>query len=312
MRMNRTDVSFEASDGKKIQTYQWKNNDNPHAKAIIQIAHGMAEHVLRYEDFANFLTENGFIVYGNDHRGHGNNIVAPDDKGFFTDHNGFHRVVADMYELTNYIKKTHPNVPVIIFGHSMGSFLTRRFIQLHGNEVDGVILSGTGGDQGIMGKLGLLLAKAEKRRIGRRTPSKVMDKLVFGKFNEQFDTARTDFDFLSRDTAEVDAYIADDLCGFICSSGFFADLLEGINLIHQKKEVMQTPKALPILLISGDADPVGDNGKGVKNVYELYRDVGCEHVAFKLYNGARHELINETNKEEVYEDVLNWMIHILE
>lgn len=310
--MKRTDVSFIASDSKKIQTYKWMNKDSSHAKAVIQIAHGMAEHVLRYEDFAKFLTDKGFIVYGNDHRGHGNNIVAPDDKGFFTDHNGFHRVVADMYELTNQIKKTYPELPIIIFGHSMGSFLTRRYIQLHGNDVDGVILSGTGGDQGIMGKIGLLVAKAEKRRIGRRTPSTLMDKLVFGKFNQQFADARTDFDFLSRDEAEVNAYIADNLCGFVCSSGFFVDLLEGINLIHQKKEIIQTPKGLPILLISGDADPVGDNGIGVKNVYELYRDIGCEHVAFKLYKEARHEILNELNKDEVHEDILNWTLHILE
>lgn len=310
--MKVTDVSFIASDGKKIQTYEWKNTQGKNIKAIIQIAHGMAEHVLRYEAFANFLTDQGCIVYGNDHRGHGKNIVAPDDKGFFTDDNGFHRVVADMYELTEIIKEKYPKTPIIIFGHSMGSFLTRRYIQLHGNQVDGVILSGTGGDQGIIGKLGLLVAKTEKRRIGRRTPSPVMDKLVFGKFNEQFKDARTDFDFLSRDEREVDAYIADDLCGFVCSSGFFVDLLEGINLIHQKKEVMKTPKTLPILLISGDQDPVGNNGKGVKGVYELYREVGCQHVAFKLYQGARHELLNEKNKEEVYEDILNWMVRILE
>lgn len=310
--MKVTDVSFIASDGKKIQTYEWKNTQGKNIKAIIQIAHGMAEHVLRYEAFANFLTDQGCIVYGNDHRGHGKNIVAPDDKGFFTDDNGFHRVVSDMYELTEIIKEKYPKTPIIIFGHSMGSFLTRRYIQLHGNQVDGVILSGTGGDQGIIGKLGLLVAKIEKRRIGRRTPSTVMDKLVFGKFNEQFKDARTDFDFLSRDEREVDAYIADDLCGFVCSSGFFVDLLEGINLIHQKKEVMKTPKTLPILLISGDQDPVGNNGKGVKGVYELYREVGCQHVAFKLYQGARHELLNEKNKEEVYEDILNWMVRILE
>src|SRR5699024_515442 len=144
----------------------------------------------------------------------------------------FHRVASDMFELTEKIKSEYPDIPIILFGHSMGSFLARRYIQLYRNEVNGVVICGTGGDQGLVGKLGELLAKFEKRRIGRRTPSPLMDKLIFGNFNKQYENPRTSFDFLSRDQDEVDTYIEDDLCGFVCSSGFYADLLHGINMIH--------------------------------------------------------------------------------
>lgn len=306
--MIRTNYDFITSDGTSINTFKWeKEHQSP--KAIVQIAHGMAEHILRYDHFATFLTENNYIVFGNDHRGHGGNIIAPDDKGYFADENGFHRVTSDMHELTQKIKQDYPNVPIILFGHSMGSFLSRRYIQLYGNEIDGVILSGTGGDQGVVGKIGEIIAKIEKRRIGRRTPSKLMDKLIFGNYNKHYNNPQTSFDFLSRDETEVNKYIEDEYCGFICTSGFFADLLHGINTIHKRKEIEKTPKDLPIYFIAGEADPVGNYGKGVKKTYEYYKSIGCTDVNLTLYNRARHELINEIHKDDVYDDVLTWLEH---
>ncbi len=309
--MERTQFYFYASDGTRINAYRWDNNDQVHIQGVVQIAHGMAEHILRYEEFCTFLSNNGFIVYGNDHRGHGGTIKAPDDKGFFAESNGFEKVVADMKQLTSIIEEEQPDIPIFLFGHSMGSFLARRYIQLYGNEIEGVILSGTGGRKGILGKAGLLLAKWERKRKGPRTPSTLLDKLSFGNFNKNFSPTRTEFDFLTRDTEIVDTYINDPKCGFICTTGFYIDLLEGIERIHQEDELEKTPKTLPVFFISGDQDPVGANGIDVETVYEMYLEHGYEYVSFKLYENARHELLNEFNKEEVYEDILRWIQAIL-
>lgn len=289
----------------------WSPDDSTQVKGVVQLAHGMVEHIMRYEHFAQYLTNQGLIVYGNDHRGHGKSVMAPDDRGYFADEDGFQKVVQDMQELTQKIKAEHPELPIFLFGHSMGSFLTRRYIQLYGGELSGVILSGTGFDPGLMGKIGVQLAKLDARRIGPRTPSKLMNKLVFGGFNKSFSPARTEFDFLSRDNDVVDAYIADDLCGFIPAARFYADLLTGMQIIHQSDEIAKVPKNLPIYLIAGDLDPVGDNGKGVEKVYEQYKDAGLTNVDIKLYKDARHEILNELNKEEVYKDIADWLQRLL-
>lgn len=305
--MKRTQFYFQAKDGTKINAYRWEKEGNQHVQGVIQLAHGMAEHVLRYENFCEFMVNHDFIVYGNDHRGHGGTIEAPDDKGFFAEKDGFEKVVSDMKQLSNIARKDHPNSPLFLLGHSMGSFLTRRYIQLYGDDVDGAILSGTGGDKGILGKAGLLLAKWERKRKGPRTPSPLLDKLTFGNFNKQFAPVKTDFDFLTCDQTVVDSYITDDKCGFICTTGFFIDLISGIELIHRDAEVDKTPKTLPIFFIAGDKDPVGREGKDVQTVYEQYHRHGFQQVSFKLYENARHEILNELNKEEVYEDILKWI-----
>lgn len=292
------------NDGTELQGYKWINRQNSKPKAVIQIAHGMAEHILRYNDFANFLTDNGFIVYGNNHRGHG---PTADIKGFFAENNGFEKVVDDMKLITKYIEHAHPNVPIFILGHSMGSFLTRRYIQKHQNSVAGVILSGTGGKQGLLGKIGLLIAKWSKSRHGATTPSPMMDKLAFGNFNKKFKPARTSFDFLSRDNKVVDKYIADYYCGFICTNGFFVDLISGIETINQSTEIQKIPVNLPIYLIAGDKDPVGNSGKGVQQVFNQYQKAGMTDINITLYEDARHEILNETNKQEVYEDIVSWL-----
>lgn len=305
--MKRTQFYFYSEDDVKINAYCWEPEEKMELRGVIQIAHGMAEHILRYEDFCAFMVDNGFIVYGNDHRGHGNSIIAPDDKGFFAESNGFERVVSDMNQLSATIKKDYPHLPLIILGHSMGSFLTRRYVQVYPNDVNGIILSGIGGDKGMLGKIGLRLAKWDRRRKGPRTPSPLMDKLTFGNYNKKFAPARTKFDFLSRDHAVVDEYIADDKCGFVCTTGLFIDLISGMETIHRNSEVKKTPSDLPIFLIAGNMDPVGDDGKGVQEVYDQYIQHGIDNISFKLYENARHEVLNEVNKEEVYQDILRWI-----
>lgn len=303
---------LEREQDVQLHGYCWLPEKDTKIIGLVQLAHGMAEHILRYDAFARFLAQKGFIVFGNDHRGHGKSIIAPDDKGFFAAENGFAKVVEDLRAVTLYMKEQYPGLPLFFFGHSLGSFLTRRYTQLYGESLAGVIISGTGADQGLLGQLGYMLAKWERFRKGPRTPSPLMDRLIFGSFNKAFAPARTAFDFLSREEAAVDRYIKDDACGFICSTSFYMDLLSGIALIHRPDEISKTPRQLPLLFISGEQDPVGDFGKGVRNVLQLYRKIGIEDICWKLYPKARHELLHETNAKEVQNDISKWLHHKIE
>ncbi len=277
-------------------------------KGVVQIAHGMSEHCGRYADFARFLNSHGYIVYANDHRGHGKSVKSKYELGIIADEAGFSKMVDDMYMLTLYIKKTHPDLPLFLFGHSMGSFLSQRYIMLHGDELSGVILSGSNGkNPKILSYIANKIARSEERKLGRNVPSVKMDKLLFGQFNSKFKPNRTPFDWLSRDEAEVDKYINDPLCGFIFSAGAYRDLLDGLSLIEDRKNVANVPKNLPIFIISGTKDPVGNFKKGLIKLKNTYDSMGINSVKMKLYEGARHELLNETNREEVYKDVVEFI-----
>jgi alpha-beta hydrolase superfamily lysophospholipase len=205
------------------------------------------------------------------------------------------------------MEKEYPKVPVFFFGHSMGSMLGRTYLMQHGKRLTGAILSGTAGDPGLLGKVGILVARRECKKKGRGTPSELLAKLSFGKFNNAFKPARTDFDWLSRDEKVVDKYIADPYCGFVFSAGGWLDMLEALPLQFKAEGVARVPKDLPIYLFSGEKDPVGDNGKGVRGVYKLYTKAGIKDVSMKLYENGRHEMLNETNREEVYKDVIGWL-----
>lgn len=304
--MKRTDFTFRATDGKEIQAYKWEKEADD-IKGVVQIAHGMAEHALRYEPFAAFLTAHGYIVYANDHRGHGRTYKNESEKGYLADEDGFELATDDLRKLSEHIRNEHPNLPIFLLGHSFGSFLTRRYIQKFDPDLKGVLISGTGGDPKLLGKIGLAVAKMQKKLKGPKKESPLMDKLIFGSYNKRISPVRTKFDFLTRDENAVDAYIADENCGFVCKTSFYVDLLEGLLNIHEQNEADKTPKDLPIFIFSGDEDPVGDYGKGVQSVYEQLLELGCTKVSIKLYEGGRHEMLNETNKEEVYEDILNWL-----
>ncbi|WP_214483484.1 alpha/beta hydrolase [Bacillus sp. SM2101] len=306
--MHVATFTYSATDSEQIYAKKWIPELSEYRRGIVQIAHGMAEHIGRYDKFAQALVNEGYIVYGNDHRGHGQTANNEEDIGYFADRNGFDLVVEDMFYLTNLIKEQHEQLPIFLFGHSMGSFLSRRFIQLHGEEITGVILSGTGGDPGILGKIGARLAKSEMTRKGLRHRSKRLDKLSFGSYNKSFKPTRTDFDWLSRDQQEVDKYVDDALCGGVFTSSFFYDLLTGLEVIHRKDNILKIRKDLPIYLFSGAKDPVGNFSKGVSKVYEAYKAAGIEDVTYKLYKDGRHEMLNETNRDEVYEDIITWLI----
>lgn len=265
------------------------------------IVHGMAEHQLRYEAFARFMNENRFTVYTYDQRGHGKTAGELENVGFFADKDGHIKVKNDLLQLVHIVKKEHPDLPLILMGHSMGSFVCRNLVNEHSELIDGLILSGTATDQGFMGKVGIGLAGMIAFIMGAKHPSKLMNMLSFGEFNKPFKPNRTDFDWLSQDNAQVDAYINDPYCGSIFSARFFQDMLRLIQAANSPEKVKAIRKDLPILLVSGDKDPVGDFGKGVKKVQELYKAAGIQSVKLKLFAEGRHEMLNETNREEVFE-----------
>ncbi len=300
-------MNLETKDGVIIYYYRWLPEEESQIKGIVQIAHGMAEHALRYERFAQFLTQHGFVVFASDHRGHGKTAGPFENSGFFAQENGWNLVVNDIHNLTNIIKDTYKGKPIFLFGHSMGSFLSRSFLFDFGNEIKGVILSGTGGDPGIMGKIGRLIAKYESNKKGKRHRSILLNKLSFGSFNNAFKPNRTDFDWLSRDNAEVDKYIKDEYCGFVCTSGLFVDLLTGIIEIHKKENLIKMPKNLPVYFMSGEKDPVGNNAKGVNQVAMMFQKAGLNDVNVKIYTEGRHEMLNEINRTDVFEDILFWL-----
>ena len=294
---------FHAQDGKELFAKSWVGEQQP--KAVLQIAHGMAEHIGRYGNLARFLVSHGIYVFGNDHRGHGHTVRRDEDRGYYADQNGFETVVEDMKQLTDVVKEEFPDAPLFLLGHSMGSFLSRKYVQRYGEELQGVIFSGTGGHPGLIGKIGHFLATQEARKKGRRTPSERMNSLTFGSYNKAFSPGRTEFDWLTRDETEVDAYIKDPLCGGVFTAGYFADFLKGLLCIYDEDD--QIPKQLSALFLSGDQDPVGKNTKGVLQSYQQLKSVGLTDVTYKFYPGARHEILNETNKQEVYEDLLKWI-----
>lgn len=276
------------------------------AKGVVQLAHGMAEHSGRYERFARALTDAGYAVWTHDHRGHGETASRPEDRGVYADDHGWDAAVEDIQAVGEAARAQHPGLPFFLFGHSMGSFLGRDHITRYGQDLDGAVFSGTGGDQGLLGKVGQAVATLESRVRGRRATSRLMDTLTFGQFNLGFRPTTTKFDWLSRDVDEVAKYIADPHCGEVFTAGFFADMLGGINALPKKAYLV--PADLPVYFVSGDRDPVGGKGgRGVREVADAFVAAGVRDVTVTLYPGARHEILNETNRDEVTADVIRWL-----
>jgi alpha-beta hydrolase superfamily lysophospholipase len=297
---------IDGIDGHKIFVVNWMPENHERINGIIQINHGMAEHCLRYRDFAEFLTDNGYGVYAHDHRGHGQSLDTQEDIGFFNDKEGWNTVIDEVYKVTEHIKKENTNIDIFIFGHSMGSLITRGYMQKYGDQVRCAIISGTSASKGFLGVAGIALAKLISLTKGNRYKSKLLTDLSFGNFNKKFAPNKTENDWLSRDEQQVKKYNDDEKCGFICSSRFYVDLLKGLSDISKKRNILKTPKDLPILFISGDEDPVGDMGKGIEKITNTYKSLGY-NVKVILYKGGRHEILNETNNKEVYDDILSFV-----
>lgn len=282
---------------KDISGIEWKIN-NP--KNIVIISHGMAEHAKRYDYFAQELNKAGCAVYAIDQIGHGGAIKKYRGHWNYGD---FDRCVKNLFVLVKKAKKDYPDTPVILFGHSMGSFLAQRFIQLYGDKISKVILSGSA-KSGALHKFGRVAAAIFGGGEETKENPK-LNKLSFGSYNKPFKPNRTEFDWLSKDEAQVDKYVADPLCGYCCTTSFFKEFLRGLS--HLNKEVNLVPKTLPIYIMSGDKDPVGAAGKDVIKLEKMYKKLGVENVEMKLYPDGRHEMLNEVNKDEVIKDIIDWI-----
>jgi len=289
----------------RIRTIKCYPDSKP--KAIVQIAHGVADHIDRYKDFMAYLADNGFLVVGNDHLGHGHSIQHPIEQGFFAYHDGWQHVVNDMHRLRCIASEEFPEIPYILFGHSMGSFLTRTYIIQHPECYDAAIISGTGHMKPTMINSGYALASNIAKLKGVRYISKLIDNIAFGTYNNAFKPVRTKYDWISRDESQVDKYAADPFCGFIATASLFRDMMAGLKFITDQNNIQKMNKFKPIYFMSGDMDPVGENGKGVERAYKAFCDAGIMDIYLKLYKDGRHEMLNEINKEEVYQDILRWI-----
>ncbi len=300
------DFYFESSTGRNtIRALKCIPEGQP--KAIVQISHGIAEHIDRYRDFMAFLADNGYLAVGDDHLGHGKTITDPKDQGFFAEKNGWDYVVGDMDKLHDLMTAQYPGIPYVFFGHSMGSFLTRTYLIKHPDKYDAAIISGTGHQAKPVVLGGYAMANFFVKKEGPRAVGYKLNDIAFGSYNKGYENPRTIYDWLSRDPAVADNYAADPLCGFVATNSLFRDMMGGIRFIIDQKNIDTMDKEKPIYFMSGDADPVGENGKGVTKAYKAFCKAGLHDVMIRLYPGGRHEMLNEINKADVYRDILNWL-----
>jgi len=275
------------------------------AKAIVLLAHGMAEHGGRYARLGDALCGAGFGLYAHDQRGHGK-TAERGTPGYFADHDGWCAVVSDVATLQQHINQAHPGVPVFLLGHSMGSYVAQSYLLHHSASLHGAILSASNFQPPMLYRAASLIARFERWRQGPTGRSALIDWLSFGSFNKAFKPNRTRYDWLSRDPAEVDAYAADPLCGFRCTNQFWIDLLGGLQQISTPANLSQIDASLPILIIGGECDPVSA-GKRLTDLANALRQSGNQSVQLKVYPQARHELFNETNRDAVMADVIAWL-----
>ena len=300
------DFYFNSSTGKnKIHARMCVPDAEP--RAIVQIIHGIAEYIDRYDEFMSFLADNGIIAVGTDHLGHGKSIESEEQTGFFAYDNGWDYAVRDEEVLRLAMHENYPELPIIVFGHSMGSFMARTLLIRYPDAFNAAIISGTGNQGAALVNGGLFMGNLVTGLNGAHHYSKFLNNLAFGSYNKIYDNPKTEYDWLSRDEANVQKYIDDPLCGFIPSCSLFRDMMTGVKFITNKKNLTAMNKDMPVYFMSGDMDPVGECGKGVQKAYNNFLEAGMKDVSIKLYPGGRHEMLNEINKDEVYTDILAWL-----
>ena len=297
---------LQSNGGGKLHCAVWRTEQTP--RAVVQLVHGIAEHIGRYDHFARFLSDNGFVVAAEDHMGHGGSVGVDGVKGYFT--GGWLTAVADVKLLRDHMKEEFPALPYYILGHSMGSFLLRTYLYTYPDKIDAAILSGTGWEQPAVVKAGLAACKLERLRLGEKKTSPLLTKLMFGSYNKSFAPVRTKDDWICSDPAVVDAYAADPLCGFEATVGLAHDLLTGIEMNETRENLLKMDKLLPVLFVSGGKDPVGGMSKGVLRCIDAFKRAGMRKITIKLYPEGRHEMLNEVNRDEVYQDILTWLLQL--
>ncbi|AFV01710.1 Lysophospholipase [Dehalobacter sp. UNSWDHB] len=305
MREKQNSWNIYPSD--QLFTAKWEPDTLP-AKAIILIIHGISEHSGRYALFARELTEAGYIVYAYDQRGHGKTAEKQGLEGF-AGQDGWNHMVHDVYDSVALIKKENPGLPLFIFGHSMGSFILQHYMHLYGDEqgVQGVILSGPGGDTTFMLYFGRFLCRMMALVKGKLYKSKFIHELTFKNFNARCAETRTEFDWLTTNPLVVDEYIQDIHCGGTCTLNFYHDFFAGILQVQKKSNIRKIPKDIPILILSGQMDPVGHYGEIITALRLRYQQAGIRDVTVKQYENCRHELHNETDRSQVLQDIIQWL-----
>lgn len=308
MQMRMTEERFiPSSDGvSRLHVMHWRPEGE--AVAVLQLVHGMTEHIRRYDEFARFLAAQGIAVVGHDQLGHGETAGAVERLGYFAKEKGEVYLIQDIRRVHHLTEKWYPGVPNLLMGHSMGSFMVRRYLTRYGAETDGVILMGTGNQSEFLLLLGMAVVRLTGLLHGGWYRSPLLHKLVLGNYNRKIRKAETDSDWLSRDRERVRQFEDDPYCHFRFTCSAYEDFFQVMLDLKHRKWLRKMPKDLPIFLVSGKEDPVGSYGRGVGSLYRLYRRLGMEDVELKLYDGCRHELVNEIGREQVFEDLSSWCL----
>ena len=298
------EFKYRSGSGSMLHAYRWLPEGTP--KGIVQIIHGIADYGARYAEFAEFLNRAGYLVVAEDHMGHGKSITRETPAGYFK--GGWFQAVDDTYQLFQDTHRAYPDIPYIFFGHSMGSFMLRTILARYPDSgIAGAVICGTAWMPMPVILAGHGIARLVCGHYGARHVSNLLQGIMFGGYNAKVEHRRTEYDWISRDRAVVDAYCADPLCGFTPTAGLIRDMAEGLRFIHSGENLNRMNRSLPVLFIAGGYDPVGDFGNGVKRAAEKFRKCGMKQVDCKIYPLARHEILNEINREEVYKDVTNWI-----
>ncbi len=304
MSINFTEQYFDSTlSPAKIHACFWQPSKKP--KFVLQIIHGMAEYIERYNPFAQFIAENGGVVCGEDHLGHGK-TACEQDRGYIAKKDGYVHMIDDAHRLTQIAKEKFPGLPVFILGHSMGSFILECYIAKYGSEIDGAVVSGTGGSNPL-GGAGIAVTRVIQLFKGERWRSAFVNNMAFGSYNKKYTDVRSEFDWLNRDRDEVQKYVDDPLCGFTFTLSGFRDLFRVLAAATRKGWENDVPSALPLLYIAGSEDPVGNYGAGPREMSGRLSATGHGDVTLTLYSGMRHEVLNEQGKQQVWDDILNWV-----
>ena len=304
--IRKEEFTFDSRDGSsKIHAIRWV----PEGKiiGILQIVHGMAEHVDRYDEMARFFAEKGFLVTGDDHLGHGKTVPEGGTFGYFCKQDPATVVVRDVHRLKKMTQEEYPGFPYIILGHSMGSFMLRNYLFRYGSGIQGAVICGTGYVPQPLIVSGLAIAKIQGFFMGDKHVSKLLDKIAFGSYNKRIQNPGTGFDWLAANEEAVEKYMRDPLCGCTFTVNGFKTLFGLIGRTNKIENLQKMPKELPVLFLAGDGDPVGSYGEGVKKAYKDFETAGMQKIGIKLYPGLRHEIFNEVSRAEIYEELYPWL-----
>ncbi len=306
MAVEKTEERLHSTDGSnELHFVTWRDNAIV-PKAVLQISHGMCEYILRYDEFASFLAENGYVVCGNDHLGHGESVRSREDLGYIAPKDGYKYLVKDLRQVTELMHERYPGLPLAMLGHSMGSFVARLYASTYKEGVDAYIYEGTDGSNPA-GKLAGVFIDLMKLFKGERYRSPLVTKISFGSYTKRIPDAVTGFEWVTSDREKYEQYINDPLCMYTFTLSAYRDLTDCLNAVLERSWAQGLRKDLPYMLVSGEDDPVGDYGQGVKFVYDMMVDAGCNNCIMKLYPGQRHELHNETGRAQFYKDTLEWL-----